>query len=315
MDTPPFDSGRGARMRDYLSIEVLVRVVEKGSFSAAGQSLNLTPSAVSKHVSRMERELGVSLVNRSTHELSLTEAGKIFHERCVKILREIESARDAAREASAGLGGTLRLHLTPGLTARQFVLPALRRFSTKHPELTVDVTMTLENVDVVEGGFDLAIRSDTSKDVGPRNGSVEYRELAGCNYLICASKDYFRRHAKPKQPRDLVHHDCLLFVGQPSYDRWWFTDGRRKYGVSVTGHFRANDWLAIHEAALAGRGIARMQVLEGKSLNTKRGLEVIFESEAVCDRAVWAVYPRTPNLPMKVSAFLAHLSAELKAKD
>ena len=299
-------------MRDYLSIEVLVRVVEMGSFSAAGQALNLTPSAISKHVSRIERELGVSLLNRSTHELSLTEAGRIFHGRCVKILREIEGAHDAAREASAALGGTLRLHLTPGLTARQFVLPALRRFLTKHPDLTVDVTMAIETIDVVEGGFDLAIRSGARKDVGLGNGSVEYRELARCSYLICASPDYFRRHPKPKQPRDLIHHACLLFVGQPSYDRWWFTDGRRKYGVSVKGHFRANDWMAIYEAALAGLGIARMQVLQGKSLASSHGLAVIFENEAVCDRAIWAAYPRTPYLPAKVAAFLDHLSTELR---
>jgi len=295
-------------------MEVLVRVVEKGSFSAAGQALNLTASAVSKHVSRIEKELGVSLLNRSTHELSLTEAGKIYHEHCIKILRDVELARNAAREASAALGGTLKLHLTPGLTARQFVLPALRRFLAKHPDLTVDVTMTLESVDVVEGGFDLAIRSDTSKGMGHGNGSAEYREIARCSYLICASKDYFQRHPKPKQPGDLVRHDCLLFVGQPSFDRWWFTDGRRKYGVPVKGHFRANDWMAIYKAALAGLGIARMQVLQGRSPNLARGLEVIFEKEAVCDRAIWALYPRALNLPIKVSAFLDHLSGEL-AKD
>jgi DNA-binding transcriptional LysR family regulator len=299
-------------MRDYSSMEVLVRVVEKGSFSAAAEALNLTPSAISKHVSRLERELGVTLLNRSTHEQSLTEAGKIFHLRCVRILREIDFARDAAREASAGFGGTLRLHLTPGFTARQIVLPALRRFLAKHPDLTVDVSMTLETVDVVEGGFDLAIRSGTRKDVGSGNASVAYRELARGGYLICASKDYFRRHPKPKQPRDLADHDCLLFVGQPSYDRWWFADGRRKYGVSVKGHFRANDWLAIHEATLAGLGIARMQILQGKFRDTDRKLEVIFEKEAVCDRAIWALYPRALSLPMKVSAFLDHLSGELK---
>lgn len=300
-------------MRDHLSMDVLVRVVEKGSFSAAGQALNLTASAISKHVSRLEKELGVSLLNRSTHELSLTEAGKIFHEHCVKILREIELARDAARETSAALGGTLRLHLTPGLTARQFVLPALRRFLTKHPDLTVDVTMSLESVDVVEGGFDLAIRGDTKKNVGPKNASVEYRQLAQGRYVICASKDYFRRHAKPKKPRDLVGHDCLLFVGQPSYDRWWFADGRRKYSVAVKGHFRANDSMAIYEAALAGLGIARMQILQGKFPNITRGLEVIFEDEAVCDRALWALYPRSLNIPIKVSAFLDHLSTELSS--
>jgi DNA-binding transcriptional LysR family regulator len=174
--------------------------------------------------------------------------------------------------------------------------------------------MALESVDVVEEGFDLAIRSGTAKDVSAGNASVEHRELARGRYLICASKDYFRRHPKPKHPRDLVNHDCLLFVGQPSYDRWWFTDGRRKYGVPVNGHFRANDWMAIYEAALAGLGIARMQVHQENPAIT-RGLEVIFENESVCDRAIWAVYPRTRHQPVKVSAFLEHLLADLKTKN
>lgn len=299
-------------MRDHLSMEVLVQVVERGSFSAAGKTLNLTASAVSKHLSRIEATLGVSLLNRSTHELSLTEAGKIYYERCLKILREIDLARNAAREASAGLSGTLKLHMTPGLTAREFVLPSLRRFLTKYPDLTVDLTMAPQAIDVVEAGFDLAIRSGTAKDIAQRNASVETRELARGGYLICASKEYFRRHSKPERPQDLARHNCLLYVGQPSYDRWWFSDGRRKYGVAVKGHFRVNDWLAIREAALAGLGIARMQVLQGKAANKGRGLEFIFENETVCDRIIWAMYPHAQNLPIKVTAFLAHLSAELK---
>src|SRR5215469_15578297 len=103
-------------MRENVAMEVFVRVVEKQSFSAAGQALNLTPSAISKQVSRIEAELGVSLLNRSTHELSLTEAGKIYHRHCIKILRDIELARDAARDASEGLKGVLKLHVTPGFT-------------------------------------------------------------------------------------------------------------------------------------------------------------------------------------------------------
>lgn len=298
---------------DITGMAVLVRVVEKGSFSAAAQAIGLTPSAVSKQVSRIEAELGVRLINRSTHELSLTEAGKIYHERCLRILRDIDLARDAVQETAAGLSGTLKLHLTPG-TGRQFVLPSLRRFVQQHPNLTLDLTIAPEAIDIVQEGFDLAIRSGTEKDIGLGYTSVECKPLSRARYLICASRDYFKRHRRPKEPRDLAEHNCLLSVGQPSFDRWWFSDGRRRYAVTVNGHFRSNDWAAVHDAALAGLGIARLLAFAGQTGPASSGLAVIFEKEAVCDRTIWAVYPRAPNVPRKVTSFLDFLTAELKAK-
>jgi DNA-binding transcriptional LysR family regulator len=291
-------------------MEIFVRVVEKGSFSAAAVELNLTPSAVSKQVSRLEAELGVRLINRSTHEFNLTEAGKIYHDRCLKILHEIDQARDAVHEANATLSGTLKLHVTPG-TGQMMILPHLNRFLRDHPDLSVDLQVEPDYVDVLQNGLDLSIRSGTDDDANLRYTSIECRSLASMKYLVCAAPDYFKRKGRPKEPRDLVRHDCIIYASQPSADRWWFTDRGKRYAVNVTGRFRADDWSAVHNAVLDGVGIGRLLALEATPSILQNRLEVIFEKQTVCDRRLWAFYPRTRHLPRKVAAFIEFLNAAL----
>lgn len=295
-------------MRDAAGMEIFIRVVEKGSFSAAAVELNLTPSAVSKQVSRLEADLGVRLINRSTHEFNLTEAGKIYHDRCLKILHEIDQARDAVQEANATLSGTIKLHVTPG-TGQLMILPHLNQFLRDHPGLSVDLQIEPDYVDVLQNGLDLSIRSGTDDDANLRYTSIECRSLATLKYLVCASPEYFKRKGRPKDPRDLLRHDCIIYASQPSADRWWFTDRNKRYAVSVAGRFRADDWAAVHNAALDGVGIARLLTLDGTPPFARDRLEVIFEKQTVCDRRLWAFYPRTRNVPRKISAFLEHLHA------
>lgn len=299
-------------MRDAAGMEVFIRVVEKGSFSAAAVELNLTPSAVSKQVSRLESELGVRLINRSTHEFNLTEAGKIYHGRCLKILHDIDQARDAVQEANATLSGTLKLHVTPG-TGQLMILPHLNRFLREHPGLSVDLQVEPDYVDVLQSGLDLSIRSGTDDDSNLRYTSIECRPLAPVKYLICAAPDYFRRKGKPEGPRDLVRHDCVIYASQPSADRWWFSDGSKRYPISVTGRFRADDWSAVHNAAVEGVGIARLLALEATPSLLRNRLEVIFERQTVCDRRLWAFYPRSRHMPRKVAAFLECLTGAFAA--
>jgi DNA-binding transcriptional LysR family regulator len=300
-------------VRDTSGMEIFVRVVERGSFSGAALDLNLTPSAVSKQVSRIEADLGVRLLNRSTHELFLTDAGKIYHERCLRILRDINLAREAVHEANATLTGTLKLHLTPG-TGQQLVLPALRQFLKEHQGLTVDLMVEPEALDILQNGVDLSIRSGTADDANLRYTSVECRPMFEARYLICAAPEYFRNHGKPKDPRELTRHNCLLYVGQPSFDKWMFTDGGKQYGVNVGGRFRANDWSSVRDAALDGLGIARLLAFDAASGTSGGRLQSIFDDEVVCGRTVWAFYPRTRSLPRKTTVFLDYLDKALRAR-
>ena len=295
-------------MREISGMEVLVRVVEKGSFSAAAQALSITPSAISKHVSRMEAELGTRLINRSTHELSLTENGRIYYEHCQKIMRDISIAREAMHEASSSLTGTLKLHLTRGTGEQLFA--SLRHFMQTYPNLTIDLTVATSSVDVVQEGYDLAIRSGTEDQAKSNHSSTEFRPLFDAHYVICASEDYFRRHKRPRRPADLVHHNCLLYVGQPYSDKWYFNNGRRRYSVTVGGHLRTNDWSVVRDASLEGIGIARLLSFQSQSSIADGTLEVLFEKEAVHDRKIWAIYPRAHRVSRKVSVFLDFIVAQ-----
>lgn len=300
-------------MYDVASMKIFVRVVQRGSFSAAAQELNLTPSAVSKKISRVETDLDVRLINRSTHELYLTEAGQVFYDRCLKILREIDLARDAVHEASETLTGTLKIHLTPG-TGHQLVLPVLSQFMKANSQLDINLVVQPIAVDVLRDGFDLSIRSSTPDDTTVRYTSVESRALFQGRYLICASPAYFRQHGKPKTPQDLVDHNCLLYVSQPSFNKWWFKSGGRSYGVTVNGTFHSDDWFSVRTAACEGFGIARLLSFDHELQPPLGPLEVIFEKEAVCDRTIWALYPRTSSVPRKVTAFLDFLSRSLESR-
>ncbi len=291
---------------------MFIRVVEKGSFSAAAMELNLTPSAISKQISRLEAEVGVRLINRSTHEFNLTEAGKIYYERCLKILHEIDQARDAAQEANTTLSGTLKIHVTPG-TGRLMVLPHLNQFLRGHPHLTVELHVEPDYVDVLQRGLDLSIRSGTDDDANLRYSSIEARELAPVKYRICASPEYFARMGKPKHPRDLVKHHCIVYTSQPSSNRWWFIEKNKRYAVDVAGCLRADDWAAVLNATLDGVGIARFLSLEAQKHVLNERLETVFEAETVCERRLWAFYPRTHHLPRKVTAFLDYVTAAYEA--
>jgi len=180
--------------------------------------------------------------------------------------------------------------------------------------VTLQLTMMPDAVDPVEDGFDLSIRSGAAKELGPGNPSVEVKELAGSRFQICASKEYLKRRSRPATPRDLARHDCLLYVGQPLHDRWWFTDGKRRYCVTVNGHFQANDWMAIYEAALEGLGIARVQVFGNRPHQALRRLEILFDGQAICDRAIWALYPRAHQQPIKLRKLLDHLATEMRTR-
>jgi DNA-binding transcriptional LysR family regulator len=298
-------------LRDVNGMEVFIRVVDRGSFSAAAVELNLTPSAISKQVTRLEAELGVRLINRSTHELNLTEAGKIYYGRCLKILNEIDQARDAVHEANATLSGALKLHVTPG-TGQLVILPILNRFLREHPALSVDLLVEPDYVDVLQNGLDLSIRSGTDDDSNLRYTSVECRALAPAKYLVCATPEYFKRCGVPEEPRDLARHDCVIYTAQPSAEQWWFTGGKKRYSVNVKGRYRADDWSAVHNAVLEGLGIGRLLALEASSKVLRDRLQVIFAEETVCDRQIWAFFPRTRTPPRKVALFLNYLDAALR---
>jgi DNA-binding transcriptional LysR family regulator len=287
-----------------------VKVIEKGSFIAAAVELDASPSWITKKIARLESEVGKRLLNRSTHDLSLTEAGELFYQHAVRILHDVERAVDSVHDVGDRLSGTIKVHVTPG-TGHRIVMPLIFAFMQEHPELAIDVIVRAEVIDVVQHGLDVSIRSGGATDREARYMSIESRQLRAACYEIVASPAYLARFGRPEHPRDLADHNCLIHANQTSAHEWSFYDADRSYVVPVRGNVISDDWSVIDEAARAGLGIARLVGIYSTAPRADDGLEVLFADAVRADRFIWAFFPYTRPIPRKLDALLTYLEAHL----
>jgi len=235
-------------------MEMFVRVVERGAFSAAARSLRMTPSALSKLVARLERRLGVRLVNRSTRKLQLTPEGAAFYERCVKVLADIDEAERSASTAAAPRGRVrINANVPFGL---HYLFPLLPAFLAQHPEITLDVVLTDQVVDLLEQRADLAIRVGSL-----RPSQLKLRKLGESPMRVVAAPDYLDRCGTPRDLEELERHNRIGFGFARVLDAWPF---RTRAGASTTlpvvGNAQVSDGESLRRLALAGAGIARLSL-------------------------------------------------------
>ena len=284
-------------------MQVFVRVATLGSFSAAARALHLSQTMVTKHVAALEDRLGVKLLHRSTRRLVLTEGGRSYLAACERILAEIEEA-----EASASLDrieprGTLRLNVPLTFGLRQIV-PALTAFSRLHPAVAVDLGLADRYVDLIEEGWDLAVRIGRLKDSG-----LVARRLAPCRTIVCAAPSYLEAHGAPRTLEDLSAHNCLGYTLPSAIGagRWAFGAGGDVV-VPVEGNLRANNGDALLAAALAGQGlIYQPTFIVGDSLRDGSLLRVL-SGYPTLELGVHAVLPSGRQAPAKVRAFVEFLA-------
>ncbi|MDW3205648.1 MAG: LysR family transcriptional regulator [Alphaproteobacteria bacterium] len=282
---------------------VFTKVVEEGSFSSAARALKLTPSAVSKQIGRLEDRLGVRLLNRTTRQLSATEEGDAFYQRCVRILTDMEEAELAVSQRHSAPRGTLRVNCGVAFGKHQ-ISPLIPEFLERYPEVNVEMTLTDALADLVEEGQDVAIRFGKLQD-----SSMVARQLAVSRRAICCSPAYLERKGEPKHPSELTEHNRLAFATAIHLNEWIFRlpDGT-EFPVKAEGNFTANNGETIHEMVLAGLGIARLaeflvapEVKEGKLV---RILTPFYRDVEV---PINAVYPTRRHLSPKVRAFVDFL--------
>lgn len=291
-------------MADSLStMEVFVRVAREGSFSAAARSLGLTPSAVSKQVSRLEDRLGARLIARTTRQLALTEEGRAFHERAARILADVSEAEQAVSQMRGEVRGTLRVNL-PVAFGRLHVAPLITDFLTEHPNLTMEVVHNDRYVDLIEEGVDLAVRIGELRD-----SSLIARRLAPNRRIICGAPAYLERRGTPKRPADLKHHNCLVYTYRASRNDWQTRgpDGEAET-VQVSGNLEANNAEALQAAILDGLGLGLLPLwLVGGDLKAGRLLDAL-PGYHMPDSAIYAVYPPGRHLSPKVRRFVDFLA-------
>lgn len=284
-------------------MHMFVRSVEKGSFSAAARDLDLTPSAVSKQIRRLEDRLGVRLFNRTTRRVSLTEVGHAYYERCARIIQEIEEAEEAVTALNENPRGTLRVAATVAF-GRVEVLPRINEFLERYPDLNIEFELTDRHVDLIEEGIDVAIQWREQME----DPSVIARRLCVNRRIICASPSYIEQYGKPKTPEALLDHNCLTLYEVSQFNDWAFEDPEHGHRVlHVKGNFRANTADALYEAALAGVGLARLSTWLVMPAIRRGDLVPVLPQYPHESSAYFLIYPHRRHLSRKVRAFVDFL--------
>jgi DNA-binding transcriptional LysR family regulator len=288
-------------------MNVFVRVVEDGGYTAAARHCAMTPSAVSKLVSRLENRLGTRLLNRSTRRQLLTPEGAAFYERSLTILAALDEAEQEAAASSAPQG-TVRVNCNVDI-GRLYLLPLLKTFLRDHPGVSVEVFLSDEVVDLISARVDVAIRS------GPlKSSNLVARRLGETRALVVASPDYLAARGLPKTPADLVDHNCLGFTfGQPMMEWNFMGDDGLPVPVSVTGNARVSDGNGVRELAILGLGLARVGFCQVEhDLADGRLLPVLQDFMPIAKTEVHAVYVgQGGKLPTRVRVFMDFLAANL----
>ncbi|KAB7627837.1 LysR family transcriptional regulator [Alkalilimnicola sp. S0819] len=284
------------------AMQSFVQVVNQGSFSAAARQLGISKSMISKQVAGLEQHLQARLLNRSTRRLALTQAGSEYYERCQGILEEVAAAEASVSRLQLSPRGKLRLNAPLSFGLRH-VAPRLSEFLHRYPELELDVDYNDRFVDLVEEGYDLAIRVSRQQD-----SSLHARPLARTRILLCASPEYLRRAGTPATLAELSEHSCLCYSYQPYQNHWRLTDSRgEQRQIPVSGRMRANNGGALLSAAIAGEGIILAPDFLAAEALASGELLSFMQDHRPEELVVQAVYPRTRHVPAKVRAFVDFL--------
>jgi DNA-binding transcriptional LysR family regulator len=291
-------------MEDLSAILAFVRAAEARSFTKAARQLGISPSAVSKAISRMENAFKVRLLQRNSRSVTLTAEGSAFYERCRRVLLDLAEAEQALSRAREVPRGLLRVSL-PLALGRRPLARLLPEFVQRHPEVAIEARISDRMVDLIEEGFDVAVRLGQ-----PQDSRLAARRLATGKLVTCAAPAYLKRHRTPKVPEDLGAHNCARFI-VPSTGvarDWMFQRDGKAISISVSGNLAFDHAEALVEAAIAGTAIIQISsYVTGHAL--QQGLLKPILTRFVAPTApVWALYPQNRHLTPRVRTFVDFLA-------
>ncbi|OAF09779.1 LysR family transcriptional regulator [Bradyrhizobium centrolobii] len=289
------------------SMAVFVKAVDLGSFAAAADAFEMSGPMVGKHVRFLEQRLGVRLLNRTTRRQSLTEAGQAYYERCRAVLTEAEAADAAASDQLTEPRGRLRVTM-PALLGRHCIAPLLLKLARKYPQLELDLSFGDPIANLIDAGYDLAIRTG---DLDDQSGVIA-RRIASQRMVVCGSRSYLRANGKPKSIDDLGQHQAVIYRRSGRVRPWLFPcEGQSPCEVVPTGRLRLDDLDAIADAATRGMGLAWLPYWLVRERLRSGALVTLFEGQPEFLYDCHALWPRSPQLPPKVRAAVDTLAAAL----
>ena len=293
-------------MDKFTCMVALARVVELGSFAEAARRMGVSAPMVTKYIGHLEQELGSRLLNRSTHSLSLTDVGQLYHQRCVQILEDIEEAEAVAGANSAVPRGSLKICVS-GAFDLSHVGPVLLEYFGRHSDVRIDVTQSNHLVDLVEEGFDVAVCACRDQRTGNHaRNQVTRKKLATSRIVACASPAYLKKNPQPTIPDDLLQHNCLVFgdSAPTAQKKWRFARDGGDYIVQALGTLRATSNELLKQAALRGQGII-LQPTFNVHQELKAGtLQQVLADYDAGSLGIYLIHPERRHLATKVRAFM-----------
>jgi DNA-binding transcriptional LysR family regulator len=288
-------------MDKLVSMRAFAKVVEHGSFSAAAREMRLSRSAVSKYVIDLEHELGVQLLNRTTRSASPTDNGRVYYDRCVAILAEIEEVDLAVAHLQVEPRGLLRVN-APMSFGTLHLGRAVAAFMERYPELQIELMLSDQQLDTVQEGFDVTIRVADLTD-----SSLIARRIVPARRVLCASPGYLDLRGTPRHPKELRNHDCLSYGHLATGMQWKLTGKDGDHWLQVSWRLCTNNAEVLRDAAVSGRGIALLPTfIAGPELQQGK-LKPILPGYRAPQLSVCALYPPTRHLSMKVRVFIDFL--------
>ncbi len=292
-------------------LKTVALVAQQGSFAAAARVENVDPSSISRAVAAAEARLGFRLFQRTTRTLRMTEEGETYLRRIEPLLDELDAAREIASRSLRTVSGTLKMTASVAF-AHECIVPHLREFHDRHPDLSVELIPTDAQLDITANGIDLAIRLASR----PTGDLISTRILA-TRYRICAAPDYLARHPEITSPRDLQDHACLRFALPEFRTRWRFRKpGEQAFDVPVSGHIIIANALSLRRAALDGNGpVMLADWLVDRDITAGRLVDLFPDHECTAtefDTGAWALYPSRSFLPRKVGSMISFLRDMLR---
>lgn len=280
-------------------LRLFVRLAAIQNISQAGQTLGLSPAVASAHLTKLEQSLNVRLISRTTRSVSLTQEGQDFLPHAENIIANVEAAKSALGVGDTSPTGTLRI-TAPSTFARLHLQPIVKDFLSQYPELDIDLMLSDTIMDLVQGGFDLAIRNADLKD-----STLVARKLANDKRIICASPEYIEKYGEPKCPKDLKDHQCINLTGG---ETWSFQTKCGLMNIKTRGRFKTDNGDAMRDATCDGLGLSiNSRWSSYKELKEGRLIQVLKDYPLASDYGIWAVYPSSRLLAPKVRVFIDYL--------
>ena len=288
-------------MSNWEGVTEFVAVAETASFTAAAKRLNTSVANISRQIRALENRLGSKLFNRTTRKVSATEEGRIYYHHCRQVLNSLEDAERAITNLQHTPSGTLRL-TAPMAYGEKFIAPLVNDFAIEHPELDVEMRLNNQKFDLIEEGFDLAIRLGVLED-----SSLMAKKLASRTQYVCASPNYMDRCGQPHSLSELENHNCLL----GTLDYWRFDDAGKQRNIRVKGSLRCNSGPALLDAALKGLGLVQLPNYYVSSHIEQGNLIAVLDQYCQKNEGIWALYPPNRHLSPKVRMLIDFLSEKL----